>query len=328
MNLFIVESYYHLLISIIKAIKSTEKSDLMIVVYSDKSQEIIDINLIKRLKNENIFNNIIVKNYIEEDLKPDKRTLFYRIKRIAFTKKEKKNIKKEIKQYKDIYIYNDITLIGKIINSLEFKYILLEDGTDCFKNNRIIINSNNLKGLIINNIYGIHQMGKSKNIKHIEVNNKENINIDNTKIIEFPKEKMFNNLSNKEIDMILRVFDIFDIIKNLKGEYSLLITQPLYRDHLINSESKQLNLYKIIIDKFLKDEKVLIKTHPREKNIYNSLNNVVIITKKFPIEIINFLPNIKFNKVVTISSTSVNIIKSKEKIILGWEWLEKYKNNV
>ena len=78
----------------------------------------------------------------------------------------------------------------------------------------------------------------------------------------------------------------------------------------------------------MKNERIIIKTHPREILNYEKLENTYIIREKFPLELINYCMNIKINKAVTISSTSIDTIYNcKEKIILGWEILEEYKGD-
>ena len=113
-------------------------------------------------------------------------------------------------------------------------------------------------------------------------------------------------------------------------KFSLLITQPLYQDKFLKSENEQIELYQKIIDSYLKDENIIIKTHPREKIDYNKLksnNKIIIINDNFPIEILNFIPNLKFNKVITILSTSIKLINNcNKKIMLGWPYLYDFMN--
>ena len=54
-------------------------------------------------------------------------------------------------------------------------------------------------------------------------------------------------------------------------------------------------------------------------------DNCIIDDGYYPIEIINLF-DINIEKAVTISSTSINLLSNiKEKIYLGWEWLDEYK---
>lgn len=106
---------------------------------------------------------------------------------------------------------------------------------------------------------------------------------------------------------------------------TLIITQPFFADAIVKTREEQLEIYKDIIDKYGFNDKIIIKPHPRDDINYEKIipkSNV--IEEIFPIEILNFT-NIKFNKVITVSSTSVNLIYNcNEKIFLGWEWLEEW----
>ena len=115
-------------------------------------------------------------------------------------------------------------------------------------------------------------------------------------------------------------------MKKYHGNYSVLITQPLSQDGLLSSDEEQEKMYKYIINKYLNKENVIIKTHPRETLDYKNISNASVIKDKFPLELMNYYEDIKLNKVITISSTSIDTFcNCKEKIVLGWEWLDHFK---
>ena len=88
----------------------------------------------------------------------------------------------------------------------------------------------------------------------------------------------------------------------------------------------KITLYKTIIENYTDKEKIIIKTHPRELTNYKEyFKEYIIIDFPFPIEILNYF-DIELKKIITLSSTSINIItNAKEKICLGWKWLEEFK---
>ena len=106
----------------------------------------------------------------------------------------------------------------------------------------------------------------------------------------------------------------------------IILTQPLFEDNHLPTKKSQILLYRNIIDNYASGEKVIIKTHPREKINYSIyFPNCEVINYPFPIEIIDFLP-FKIKKVITVSSTSINLLnKVEKKIYLGWEYLKDYK---
>ena len=165
-------------------------------------------------------------------------------------------------------------------------------------------------------------------IKYIEVNDSNNLNIHDKKIIECNRDLLFSKLSNYKINKILTIFNIENEMKYIRGEFNLLITQPFYKDGILKSKNVQLEMYKFLIKKYLNDKKVMIKIHPREENIYIGLDNSVIVDKLFPIELLNYLNKVKFSKILTVSSTSIDAITNYDKkIIMSWTWLEKYRKD-
>lgn len=326
MDVFIVNSYYHILIAISKVLTTGLKATL--IIFDDKSINSIANNkkMIERIKKINIFEEVnIVSNPFK--VKYENKNIGFYVKKILFTKFFNKSFINLIKNKKNIYIFNDTSDLGQILNLKRIQYILLEDGKDCFKNNNYIIEQrmtfkNKLKKLF----FGIYQIGTSKYIKYIEVNDSKGLTIGDKKIVECNKEKLLKRMSESYIDVLFYIFDVKKSIGDLKGKYNLIITQPFFIDGLIKSEKEQLNMYTRIIDRYIKNEPIIIKIHPRENNIYSKLSNTVVINDFFPIELLNYAKNIEFDKVITISSTSIDAINNcKHKIFLGWDWLNKYR---
>ena len=329
MNIYIVQTYYHLFIAIVKSLINNSEENYLLVFKEDINNKLLnDKNLFSRIKNSNIFSDMYFIDYSNE--LGNKTKITFQLKRLLTIINHKKDIMKILNKFDNIYVFNDITTIGKIVNLLKYKYILLEDGQDCFlKNMNIISNQKFLKKMVKKFLFkSSYQLGSSKNIRYIEVNDLQGLNIVNKKIIEYSKKKMFDNLSSNDIEKLLEIFDIKNVLSKFSGEYSILITQPLFQDGFLESSIEQEELYCRIIDNYLKNERIIIKTHPREILNYEKLENTYIIREKFPLELINYCMNIKINKAVTISSTSIDTIYNcKEKIILGWEILEEYKGD-
>lgn len=327
-DLYICVSYYHLLISILKNIDVKNKNDLIIATDFLDNKLMNDKELISRLKQSKIFKNIYFFDY-------SKKQLLYQTKKLKYAyyfylmKKANIECKINFNDYNDIYIFNDVTLIGKVLNQKKIYYKLIEDGTDCFKKNYdYFTKKTTVFNLIKRKIFHIYGMGQSKFVLSIEVNDKNGIFI-NKPLIEEPKEKLFSNLNKKSKSEIFRIF----ISDKTFGEYkdlTLLITQPLFEDKRLHNESEQIQLYKYILKKYSNDSQIVIKTHPRETINYKQyFKNVILLDNPFPIEVLNFCENICFSKAITVSSTSLYSLNNvKNKIYLGWEWLENYKKEI
>lgn len=147
-------------------------------------------------------------------------------------------------------------------------------------------------------------LGKHQNVKKIYL----------TGLAPIPKEiahkveiinlkELWDKKTLEEQDEILNIF-LFDlnIKEKIKGRNIILFTQPLSEDDVITEEEK-VKIYSKIIKKYSKD-KLIIKTHPREKTDYkNIFQDYLVLDNPFPFEILTLL-NIEFNKVVTLFSTA------------------------
>lgn len=328
-SVFICSTFYHILISTIKALKAKEKPDLLLIAfYNNKS--ILEKNILNKLRKSEIFKEIIILDYSEEAKKIYKSRNAY-IKKLLFILKKNKEFNLNLEKYMNIYLYNDDWLIGRIINMRKIKYHLLEDGTNNLRDNIDFIEykvQGRMTLFIKRNILHFYKPGKSKNIIDIEVNDINGVDISDKKIIQNNKEKMFKELSLEEKKKITDIFCV-DIELNKFSGYTLILTQPFDEDGVLNiTEKEKINIYKTIIDLYCKNEKVVIKPHPREETNYNKYIKCDVIKKEFPIEILNFDERLKFKKVITISSTAIELVNyADEKIKLGWEWLEEYKKS-
>ena len=161
----------------------------------------------------------------------------------------------------------------------------------------------------------------------IEVNDGNGLFIKHERIVVNRKEDIINSINKAQKRIIKKIFLPYVNIE-LLNDKDLIITQPLYIDNFLDSENDQILLYKNIIRKYCNNGAV-IKVHPRDKIDYSSFKEEYVIRDKFPIEVLNYISDIKFNKVITISSTAINQINNcKEKIILGWDYLDKYKGEI
>lgn len=322
-SIFICQTYYHLFIAVLLNIKNVKKNDL--IIFSEKNDKLaIDDQLIDRLIKSNIFNKIEVIDCSE--FKEQK--AYKRILRTLF-KIRKNNVIKEIQKYKEVYIFNDISSIGKAINRKNIKYNLIEDGRDCFRKKhfeKIISQQNALKRIVKKILFGYSLMGESKNIKKIYVNNLEDTYF-NHNIEECNLDNLLKGLGKEEK---LKVAEIF-LNKELKEHINnsiIILTQPFFEDGILESEDIQLRLYKDILDRECVGN-TFLKLHPRDTLNYEKIiNKEKIIQGDFPIEAINLIPNLNVKKIISVSSTATkSIANCSESIVLGWDYLEGYKDH-
>lgn len=325
-NLFICHTYYHVLIAVILQLNNKDKSDIIIAADTEENSLLKNKKLLNNLKKSNLFDKVIIFDHSKEI----SRGLLFDIKYACLINKLCKNNKYEFDKYKDIYIFNEQTIIGTILNRQKVFYTILEDGADCYKNKHRKAFKRK-KGILrkkVKEIVGMYDIASSPFIKNIVVNDKTDLWIENENIIEKSKKDLFNSLTKKDKNIILKIFlTDSEYILNLEDS-NLLITQPLNEHNFCETEAEKLEIYKKIIEDYA-DNNVIIKTHPREKTNYidyfKDNDKVKIITDIFPIELVNFFP-IKLKKVITISSTSIDQIENcEETITLNNDFIE---NNI
>lgn len=324
-NIYVCYTQYHVLIAIAKCMLSKEHADIVLSTDNENTTLVDNEQFIERLNQIDIFDEIIIYNPSYEQLKL-KNGYFYNLKKLVFIRKMQKKCPIDFSKYKNVYFFNDVLLLGRCINYKKISYHLIEDGTDCFINNKkMIVSKFSIRNFIKKYVLGMIDMGESKYVIDIEVNNSKNLFFKNKKIIEMPKKVIFSALSNKDKSRITSLFLGKNDLERYNG-YSLILTQPLSEDKVVDSENDKLKLYKMIIEQYCKNDEIVIKTHPREKTNYLDKLHVSCINENFPLEILSFYNNLNYNKIITISSTSIVFIPHyKEKIVLGWEWIDNIK---
>lgn len=151
--------------------------------------------------------------------------------------------------------------------------------------------------------------GRSKNVENVYLLKPEKApQIIRDKVKPLNLKKLSKEENKKEI---LEIFNLdenkIEIYKNKKY---ILLTQPLSEDGYM-SEKDKIKIYKNILDKYNKN-KIIIKPHPREKTEYFKVfGNIKIIKSVFPIELLDIL-DIKFERAITLfSSSALNINTDK-----------------
>ena len=335
-DIYVCGTYFHVLITLIKVMKSENDSSIVITNTIDNSKKIIN-----NLKSSKLFSNIyfydeigIRKIFNEENIERKK----FRTNQMIRLFENHSNI--NFNDFNNIYIYNDWTTVGAYLIDSKLKFHLIEDGIDAFyyikgnfKDRVTFLNPNfkyRIKRIIkkILNI-GYDFFGQSKFVIDIEVNDKSKIFIKNKNVIEVKKEFLYNSLTDEEKMKIYELFMSKEIDINSKQQNILLLTQPLYMDKMVECMQDQIDIYNNIINIYIKDYKIYVKPHPRDNFDYKKINkNVIVIDKNMPIEIFKFNKNINFEKAITITSSSIRSLDfAKKKIEYGFEYLDKYKRS-
>ena len=328
-NLYICHTAYHLLITLIKVLNSQERNELMLCQTC-----LLDDETVRKVQESNLFQRVILYENIDTYTSElDLRTNIFTRSRIL-KQRVKCRFNTDSLKNKEIFIFNDVTFVGKTLNIFRIKYNLIEDGLDCFKNT-IFLNcvdkKNNFRETI-KLILGIsiRNYGRSFYTKTIEVNDGNGILLNKPRKIRIvPRNELFGNLSEFQRDSIVNIFfekSDLEYLHSLNLEDScMLITQPLSEDELISEEEK-VKLYKYLIETY-GTSRIYIKVHPRDLTDYQEKfpECEILKLKKCPLEVFSFVEGFHFKKVITAFSTAVQSISyCDEKIIMGQEWVQKF----
>ena len=327
-ELYILNTQYQLLITLLKVDKWGKDSIVVVNRLLDQHTEEI-------LNKENIVNNIV---YINESI--------FSLKEGSVSKRRK--LKLMLKKFREINIFIDHFTIGAYLNKYRIPYHVIEDGYNFFSydykdfRDKVFKKKAHIQDYkeFIKHILFCkkNKPGFGKYCQSIEVNDISVVPKDKRyhKFKEVPRKELFNNISEERKQLILRVFDVEEL-SEVEDKSVLILTQPLSIDGLMNSDDKQYGFYKKICDKYLSEGyEVYLKPHPRDSVTYENINKVKIISQSVPMELIEMVSNVKFEKIVTHSSTAINFLEcGKEKEIFfdfntrvyNEQLLEKYNIN-
>lgn len=330
-RMYICTTPYQLLLTILKI--EDDKSELVLL------EGTTDKEIISNLSREKIFKKIDTLNMY----------IFDEIKRYITNKREIARFITRFKETDDIYIYNDHIPVGWVLDKHKIRYNLIEDGYNFFSykytdfRNRVFTKKATIRDYkdLLKHLFFLRRTkgpGFGKYCQSIEVNDISVVPKDERyhKFKEVPRKDLFNNISEERKQLILRVFGVEEL-SGVTDKSVLILTQPLSIDGLMNSDDKQYGFYKKICDKYLSEGyEVYLKPHPRDAVTYEKMNGVNLIAQSVPMELIEMVSDVKFERIITHSSTAINFLTcGKEKEVFfdfntreyDEKLLEKYKIN-
>ncbi len=341
-RIYICHTYYHVYITFLKELALTKemrgKATLVLSKMSNDFETLRD-----RVLRENFFEEVLEydekrETYFPEfdKWKEDTGSIFKNmIHRIRFTKAlgkaEEAYVPTDFKQYKEIYVFCDSDPVGYYLNYKHIKYHAVEDGLNSIANCddarydnrgsfRIKVLLSRLNLIFIQNGYG-------KYCIDMEVNDKGLLPYPMKKHIEYKRSKLVDRLTKEDAVLISRVF-----IRNLEAlkkvvcegnkgkETVLILTEPLCA---LDVREK---IFTDLVAKYEKNATVTLKPHPRDLLDYNRLFPFLpIIDKTVPMEILNLIDGLHFNKVISILTETKAIQFADETIMLGPDFMDAYE---
>lgn len=260
------------------------------------------------------------------------------INRIKFCKRfaqlQEPYIPVDFTQYKDIYVFCDSDPIGYYLNYKKIRYHALEDGLNCIKYGDTARFDNNghfkFKTWLASTGLIFIQNGYGRYCIDMEVNDIGILDYPCKKYVELPRESLVEELTQADKNLMLQLFieNMDELQKQLdEGKDRprvLILSEPLceldvreriFRD-LVNEYGK--------VDG--RDAVVMIKQHPRDYLDYNKLfPDQIILAGTFPMEMLNFIEGLRFNRLVSVYTVVDSIKFVDEKLFLGDDFMDKYE---
>lgn len=342
-RIYVCHTFYHVYVTLLKEFAlPKEELGWADIVLSKLSNDFGDMKL--RLEKSGLFQAVYELDEKRYDYFPhlipyreDKGNIVAHLwNRMIFTKKYPKALEPfmyiNFKEYEDIYVFCDSDPIGFYLNYKRIPYHALEDGLDCLKyldaaryDNRghfrlkAFLSSLNL--IFIQNGYGKYCMD-------MEINDKSCLKYDCPKYKVVPRKPLEKQLSKEAKEQIVKVFvpaadELLLELKKAPKEngFVLLLTQPLCE--LAVREK----MFKDIIATYCGNSYVVLKPHPRDELDYKkAFPECTVIEGKFPIEVLNFLPDVHFNLAISVFTTALDTVDFvDEKINLGADFMDAYE---
>lgn len=344
-RVYVCHTYYHVYIACLKELNlpvfERKNADLILSTMSNDFG-----NLKDRAENCGLFENVYMFDEKEDITFPevmkyhkDHGNLFLNlIARMKYTKllgkMQEDHVPVNFKEYKDIYVFCDSDPIGYYLSYKKIPYHALEDGLDCISTYDTARYDNRghfkLKAFLASFNLIFIQNGWAKYCIDMEVNNISILPYPCPKYIEKPRSELADGLDDNAKDLLIHLFiaDMDEISEKLGSSKDknkiLLLTEPLcsldVREKIFRDCIKQFGTIPG------EESVIMIKPHPRDiLNYHDIFSEYIILDGKFPMEVLNFIPNLMFRRVISVF-TVVHSIKFAEEIVyLGEDFMDNYE---
>ncbi len=349
-RIYICHTYYHVYIACLKELNLPVRGEGPVrgqasLMLSSLSNDFGSLK--ERAEKSGLFEQVIPYDEKEESFFPglaryhkDRGNIVLNmLSRIRFTKMMGKLqapfVPVNLKEYGDIYVFCDSDPIGYYLSTHKIYYHALEDGLDCIRYYDTARYDNRghfkLKAWMAAKNLIFIQNGYSKYCLDMEVNDISVLEYPCPKYIERPRQALSRNLGKEEKRTLVSVFiDDFEELEKMLAlgeghEHKVLVLS----EPLCDLETRKRIFQDIIAEYGSIDGKkaqILIKPHPRDVLDYKELfPEHVVLDGKFPMEILNYVENLVFDRVVTVFTVPSAILFAREKIFLGEDFMDRYE---
>jgi len=341
-RIYVCHTFYHVYITILKECNlAPDKRGGATLVLSKMSNDFG--NLKERAEKSGLFEEVLEFDEKEEFFFPELKKyhvdkgniVLNMLARMKYTKMlgklQEPYVPVNFKEYGDIYVFCDSDPIGYYLSYKKIYYHALEDGLDCIKSYDTARYDNRghfgLKAKLASWNWIFIQNGYGKYCLDMEVNNIACLPYPCEKYIEKSREELVQGIREEDKLLLVSVFmeNVDGLMEQITAgdvakEKVLLLSEPL-----CDLETRE-RIFKDIIEEYAKGGEVFIKPHPRDHLDYKEkFKEQIVIEGKFPMEVMNFIPGIRWRKVISVFTMLDAINNTDEKLFLGEDFMDKYE---
>lgn len=343
-RIYVCHTYYHVYVACLKELNmSGEKQRQAALVLSTMSNDFG--NLKERAERCGIFEAVYMFGEKEDTFFPqlnkyhkDRGNIIVNmLARIKYTKLlgklQEPYVTVNFREYKEVYVFCDSDPIGYYLNYKKIYYHALEDGLNCIQYYDTARYDNRghfkLKAWMSKHNLIFIQNGYGKYCIDMEINDKSVVPYPCDKYVEQPRAELEEHLSQKDKNILIHLFieDIEELQQKLNcgaEDKILVLSEPLC----------DLAVRKQIFSDIIKEYgescgqkmQVLIKPHPRDVLDYEKeFPEHIVLNGSFPMEILNYIPGLRFKKVISVFTVPDAIRFAKEIVFLGKDFMDQYE---
>ncbi|MFI3213109.1 MAG: glycosyltransferase family 52 [Eubacteriales bacterium] len=341
-RIYVCHTFYHAYVACLKECNfSLEDRGKATLVLSTMSNDFGQLK--ERAMESGLFEAVLEYEEKEEAFFPELKKyhvdkgniVFNMISRIKFTKLmgklQEPFVPVDFKKYKDIYIFCDSDPIGYYLSYKKIKYHAVEDGLNCIKYYDTARYDNRgafqLKALLSSMNLIFIQNGYGKYCIDMEVNDISALKYPCKKYIEQSRDELVEHLSLEDKRMLVTMFmeNIDEVLREIHSagdekEKILILTEPL-----CDLKTRK-RIFKDITKEYGEGYIVLMKPHPRDVLDYKKeFPENIVITGKFPMEIMNFIEDLSFRKAISVLTVTNGIQFAQETVFLGGDFMDRYE---
>ena len=344
-RIYVCHTYYHAYVACLKELAlPVEKRGNAALVLSTMSNDFG--NLKERAEKSGLFEEVFMFDEKEDSFFPELakyhkdrgNILLNMLARIKYTKLlgklQEPYVPVDFKEYQDVYVFCDSDPIGYYLSYKKIYYHALEDGLNCIQYYDTARYDNRghfeLKAWMAARNLIFIQNGYGKYCLDMEINDLSVVPYPCKKYVEQSRAALVERLTEGDKDILIHMF-----IQNMDELQDKLNCGAKNKVLVLSEPLCDLTVRKQIFSDLIREygavdgeeSQVLIKPHPRDVLNYEEIfPQHIVLDGKFPMEILNFIPGLRFRRVLTIFTVPNGIQFADEVMFLGEDFMDRYED--